>query len=1062
MAEGLHIRLFGGFDIRLDGRRPVGFRSMRLQRFLALLALRDGAQPRARIAFELWPDSTECQARTNLRKLLHEFRAAIPGSEAFIETGPGEVRWRDGMRSRVDVLRFRDAVAAGDLEAAAQSYAGDLLPACYDDWIIAARRSLRADALRALGDLMKTAAARGEPEALLARARRVLALEPTDEVAVCHQIRCQLDMGDRNAAMRAYRRYADAMERDLGLAPGDAVRALHRRIQSENAVARSSARNRRPRAADTRDPRVPLAGRDRELSALRSAWTRARSGAAHLVLLTGEPGIGKTRLAEELAGAIRNDGHAVATARAYEAAGRLPWGPVVDILRSDALADRIDALETAWRAELSRLLPELSGGSELPARGRAGDPERRHRLFDAVRRAIVAPDRPCLLVIDDLQWCDTETIEMIGFVIRSDPGAPVLIVGTARAEEVSRDHPLTRLVDALERDGAVTTVALDPLDAAAAGQLAARIRPGQRTDPEFVRRLWTETAGNPLFLLESLRAGASPDGPTTVLTPTMRAVMRARLGQLSGGARRVAEMAAVIGRAISLDLIAVAADTERPSLIDAIDELLRRRIIAEHGPRYDFSHDKLREVALETISPARRRFLHRAAADALSALHGGDSAAISPQLAAHYDQAGMIEPAIEAYRTAGAGAVSVSAFEAAVAHYGRSLALLAELPASRRRDRLELDLRIALGSPLVAVEGYGAERAHQLYERAMTLCRKLGAPADPAILRGLGLARLQGCRFSACDEMGNALTDTGRHDPVALTEGHYLLGVGAFWQGRLDRSRDLLESAIASYDPDRSDEHLARFAQDPRPVCMVRLALTELWQGDPARSDARARAAQDCAADIGHLMTLGYVITYAAIGAAEAEDTVRLEQLLADGEALRQRFSMRYLSIVLEALRSWLDLRRGAQRGLDGLAAAVQRSRAGRANLHLTYMILLVARAHRHRHELAPAREAVAEGLALTARHGQNYLAAEFSRLEGELALAGGDRDRGRAALRRARRIAGGQKARWQELKARTALVRHFPGARASAGLRTLMDRLPSGHDRPAFRAAARALERAL
>src|SRR5262249_39839530 len=160
-------------------------------------------------------------------------------------------------------------------------------------------------------------------------------------------------------------------------------------------------------------------------------------------------------------------------------------------------------------------------------------------------------------------------------------------------------------------------------------------------------------------------------------------------------------------------------------LVDHLDELWRRRIIREQGLTYDFSHDKLRAVALEMVSPARRRQLHRAVAEAITVQHHKDVDAASPQLAAHYDQAGMVEPAIDACRVAGARAVAVSALEEAVTMFRRTLALLADLPPSPDRDALELSIRIGLGSPLVALEGYGSKGAHQLYERALSLCRTL-------------------------------------------------------------------------------------------------------------------------------------------------------------------------------------------------------------------------------------------------------------------------------------------------------------------------------------------------
>lgn len=693
LPSRLQVRLLGGVEVILDGRRLNAFNSIRLQRFLALIALPRDPQHRSRLAFELWPDSDERQARTNLRKLLHEFRHSLPGIDEFVEIDNETVRWISNGPSEVDVLRFYDAMAAGDFELAARLYSGDLLPACYDDWVLDERAKLRAEAYRALVRLAEEAAGRDDHKATIRHVQRIIDLEPTDEAAVRMQMEARLALGDRAAALRSYHRYAEVLERDLAVSPGEAIEAMYQQLRVGTLKrGHVPGENLAPVAESA------FVGRDLEWNQLDEAWNTARAGRAHLVLVTGEPGIGKSRLALELGRRLRAEGYVVASARAYEAAGRLPWGPVVDLLRSDALRSHIDTLDLVWRIELARLLPELLDASRTTGPSQSGDVTQRHRLFDAVSRAIVAGDHPCLLIIDDLQWCDAETIELIGFVVRSARTVPVLIVGTVRSEEVPENHPLVGLVDALGHDQAVTTVSIDRLDEATTATLAARLRAEDTMDPKLAARLWSETEGNPLFVIEAVRAAISSDGSQAVLTPTMRAVLSARLGQLTDGARRLAEVAAVIGRPFSVGLMVSVTGIDERELVDDVDELWRRRIIRDHGPTYDFSHDKLRAVALEMVSPARRRQLHRAVANAIAMELHEDMDAASPQLAAHYAQAGMVAPAIDAYRVAGARAVAVSALEEAVTMFRRALARLADLPPSSDRDVLELDIRIALGS----------------------------------------------------------------------------------------------------------------------------------------------------------------------------------------------------------------------------------------------------------------------------------------------------------------------------------------------------------------------------
>ncbi|WP_159587168.1 ATP-binding protein [Chelativorans xinjiangense] len=1046
----LQVRLLGAVEIILDGRRLRAFNALRLQRFLALIALRRDPQHRSRLAFELWPDSDEHQARTNLRKLLHEFRHSLPDIGEFIEIDNETMRWIPTGPTEVDVLRFRDAMAAGDFELAARLYSGDLLPASYDDWVLDERTKLRAEAYQALVRLTEEAAGRDDHKAMIRYAQRIADLEPTDEAAVRIQMEAHLALGDRAAALRCYHRYGEVLQRELAVTPGEAIGAMYQQL-------RAGAPN-RDEARDLPVAESPFVGRNLEWNQLIEAWNTARQGRAHLLLVTGEPGIGKSRLALELGRRVRADGHLVASARAYEAAGRLPWGPVVDLLRSDAIRSHIDTLDTVWRTELARLLPELRDASQPSEPKRSGDVAQRHRLFDAVSRAFVASDRPRLLIIDDLQWCDPETIELIGFVVRSGRTAPVLIVGTIRWEEIPEHHPFVGLVDALGHDQAVTTVPLDRLDEATTATLAARLRAEDTIDPGLAARLWSETEGNPLFVIETLRAGISSDGSQAVLTPTMRAVLRARLGQLTDGARLIAEVAAVIGRPFSVGLLVSATGTDEGEVVDHVDELWRRRIIHDQGLTYDFSHDKLRAVALEMVTPARRRQLHRAVAEAIVVERRKDRDAASPQLAAHYDQAGMVEPAIDAYRVAGARAVAVSALDEAVTMFRRALALLADLPSSPDRDTLELDIWIALGSPLVALEGYGSGGAHQLYERALSLCRKLHKPVDPPILRGLGLARLQGCHFDDCDELARALLDDKSHDAVARTEGRYLLGVSAFWRGDLTRARHYLDSAIEAYDVAHRNEHLALYAQDPKAICLVRLAWVELWVGDAGRADETARSALELAVDLDHLMTLRYVITYAAITAAESENIARLAEFLADADLQWKHLSERYLMVVLEALRGWMDVCEGSAGGIEKIVRSVARSRTEGETLHLTYTLLLLARARGMIGEYREGRAAAREGLSWSHRSNQRYLEAELWRVDGELAYRSGETEAAAASLRNAVEIASAQGAGWLQLRALHSLASRFPDQTLRERLENLIGTMPSGHDLPAFRAAIRLL----
>ena len=262
------------------------------------------------------------------------------------------------------------------------------------------------------------------------------------------------------------------------------------------------------------------------------------------------------------------------------------------------------------------------------------------------------------------------------------------------------------------------------------------------------------------------------------------------------------------------------------------------------------------------------------------------------------------------------------------------------------------------------------------------------------------------------------------------------------------------EETVGSVAVSHRHEHLALYAQDPKAICLIRLAWVELWTGDADRAKATARSALELAVDLDHLMTLWYVITYAAIFAAESEDLARLAVLLRDAELLWKRLPMPYLMIVGDALRGWLDVCERSPGGIEKIVRSAERSRTDGETLHLTYTLLLLARARAMAGDYHQGRAATREGLSRTHRCDQRYLEAELWRLDGELAYRSGEREAAAASLRRAVEVAAAQGAGWLELRALNSFASRFPDQTVREQLRNLMATIPSGHNLPAFRAA--------
>jgi len=574
-------------------------------------------------------------------------------------------------------------------------------------------------------------------------------------------------------------------------------------------------------------------GRDTELDRLGQLWKEAAAGERRVALLAGEPGVGKTRLAAEVAEAAHEAGAVVLAGRCDEDLG-VPFQPFVEALHHYA-ANASEPSLGRYGGELTRLVPELSSkvpGLSEPLRS---DPEtERYRLFDAVATwlAAVSADDPVLLVLDDVHWAAKPTLLLLRHILRSAEPLRLLVVATYRDSEVGRGHPLAELLADLRRVEGVERLPLTGLDQAGVAAFieAAAGHALAEDDEGLPRAVWTETEGNPFFVVEVLRHLAETggveqrDGRWVMTAPVdqlgipegVRDVVGRRLSRLSEAANRGLWVASVVGLEFDPAVVRMAGDLTDEALFSSLEEAVTARLISEAGSRYRFSHALVRATLYDEMTAARRVALHRKVAEAIETIHAGALDDHLPALAHHWARASA--PAADTTR----------AVDYATRAGDRALAQLAH------------------------------DEAVAYYRQALEILEASGVPALPASRVGLSISLGEAQRRAGDLAFRETLLDAGRQarkrgDAIAMARAALANFRGTFsLTGVVDRGRvEALEAAISVLG--NTDERL-------RARLLATLAVELTWSDERERRQALSDEALVLARRHGDADLLGSVI----------------------------------------------------------------------------------------------------------------------------------------------------------------------------------------------------------
>jgi TOMM system kinase/cyclase fusion protein len=809
----------------------------------------------------------------------------------------------------------------------------------------------------------------------------------------------------------------------------------------------------------------PLVGRESEVALLLESWARSKDGSGQVVLLSGEPGIGKSRLVEHVREHVGGEGcpRIVFRCSPYHTSSALY--PVIDHLkrllqfqREDTPDVRLAKLEQGlrtYRCASDTVVALLAALLSVPLPEERYPPmnwspqQQKQQMGEALTAWILAEAgrQPVLVVYEDLHWADPSSLEWLSLLIEEVPTARMLVLLTFRPE--FRLPWPTR--------SQMTQLTLNRFTRQQVERMIAQVMHGHTLPGEVVRQVLAKTDGVPLFIEELLKmileSGLvrEEDGryvltgplPPLAIPSTLQDSLMARLDRLAT-VREIAQLGAVLGREFAYEVIRAVAPWEEPTLQHGLAQLVDAELIYRRGlpPRatYLFKHALIQDAAYQSLLKSQRQLYHQRIAQVLEERFPELTATEPELLAHHYTEAGLHEQAVSYWQRAGQRAMQRSAHMEAINHVTRGLELLSLLPDPPKRSRQELDLQTTRGLALMATKGMAALEVGTAYARARELCSQVGdTPQLFQVLMGLCAFHRQRGEFLTARELGEQCLALAQGDgePMRLLEAHRALGVPLFYLGELGAARAHLEQEMALYDPQQHRSHASHYGVDPRVSCLSAV-IWALWLlGYPDRALERCHDALTLAQELSHPYSLAYAL----------QGAVRLHRFRREVQATQERAEA-LLTLSNEQgfaqwaaagamMRGWALAEQGSEaEGMVQLRQGLATWQGIGIEAGQPYWLALLAETSSRRGQVEEGSRILAEAFVLVNKNGERWWEAELHRLTGELLLRQGGPDaQVEACFHHALNTARRQQAKSLELRTAMSLSRlwQHQGKRAEA-----------------------------